>query len=218
MWRAIIRSSSVGMTHAETRAFATLIRGPPCAFAVSIDFHADPSSVAAETFANRHRVLADASGENEWRPVRRARRPSSPARDGTGRRKDRWLARAWADRCASSVRMSLEMPETPSRPDSLYSSVSIARASMPSSSMQIQHHAGIELPRAVPIIRPSSAVKPMVVATLLPVLHRAHARAVAEVRHHDAAARRGRVEMRPAPTRCIRRTGRGIRSGARRAR
>ena len=64
--------------------------------------------------------------------------------------------------------MSLEMPDTPSSPDSLYSSDSIAAASILSSCMKYSTTPGSRLPVRVPIGSPSTAVNPMVLATLLP--------------------------------------------------
>ena len=52
---------------------------------------------------------------------------------------------------------------------------------------------------------------------LLPFLQRAQARAAAEMRDDHAAAGDLRRDLAAAPTRCIRRTGRGSRSAARRA-
>jgi hypothetical protein len=43
-------------------------------------------------------------------------------------------------------------------------------------------------PGRVPIIRPSSAVKPIELPTLRPWSHRAHAGAAAEMGHHHAPA------------------------------
>ena len=74
---------------------------------------------------------------------------------------------------------------------------------------------GSSEPQRVPIGRPSTAVKPIVLATLRAGLERAHARAVAEVQHDGAAARRAARRAAAAPRRCTRRTGRGSRSAAR---
>jgi len=64
--------------------------------------------------------------------------------------------------------MSLETPDTPSRPDWLYSSFSTAFASMPRSSIRYSTTPGSRLPVRVPIIRPSTAVNPIVLAMLTP--------------------------------------------------
>jgi len=52
----------------------------------------------------------------------------------------------------------------PSRPDSLYRSFSIARGSMPPWSIRYSTTPGSRLPVRVPIISPSTAVNPIVLA------------------------------------------------------
>src|SRR5438477_261769 len=64
--------------------------------------------------------------------------------------------------------MSEETPDTPRRPDLRYNRSSIARASILSSSCRYRTTPGSSAPVRVPITSPSSAVNPIVVATLLP--------------------------------------------------
>ena len=93
-----------------------------------------------------------------------------------------------------------------------------AAASMPSCRHQVQHAPpGRSAPQRVPIGRPSSAEKPMVVAMLRPACMRAERGAVAEMRDHHPPCRELRRRLRQDARRCIRRTGRGSRSGGCRA-
>jgi hypothetical protein len=59
VWRAIISSSLVGITHAATALPAALMRGPS-AVGRRIERHAEPGGVAADALADRRGVLADA--------------------------------------------------------------------------------------------------------------------------------------------------------------
>ena len=96
--------------------------------------------------------------------------------------------------------MSLEMPETPSSPDSLVEQL-LERARVHAVLVhQVEQDPGSIAPQRVPIARPSSAVKPIVVATLRPPLHRAHAGAVAQVRDDRPPGRGAGIECRRAPT------------------
>ena len=65
MWRAIISSSLVGITQAETRLPAREIRGPPLAIRVRVQVDAEPRRRVADPAADLGRVLADAGGEDE---------------------------------------------------------------------------------------------------------------------------------------------------------
>ena len=64
--------------------------------------------------------------------------------------------------------MSPETPEIPSRPDLWFSSSSIAWPPDPVRMRKVRMPGSIE-PERVPIINPSSGVKPMVVSTLFPL-------------------------------------------------
>ena len=65
VWRAIISSSLVGITHTATLLSGVLMRGPPAWLAAGIERHAQPGRVAADALADRRRVLADARGEDQ---------------------------------------------------------------------------------------------------------------------------------------------------------
>ena len=67
---------------------------------------------------------------------------------------------------------------------------------MPFSRDQIEHDAGIDLAGRVPIGRPSSAVKPIVLSTLRPSCERAHRGAAAEMGDDHPAASRCRARPR----------------------
>ncbi len=79
------------------------------------------------------------------------------------------------------------MPETPSRPDFLLSRSATSFAVIFSCKIRYKITPGSIDPERVPIIRPSSVVKPIVVATLLPILERAERRAIAEMGDDHAA-------------------------------
>ena len=117
MCRAIISSSLVGITHAETRAPGVLMRGPPAAFAAGVKLDAEPCRVAANAFADGGRVLADAAGEHDRiQPAKRGGERTELAPNAIAKQIDREL-RPRIARGESSVRMSLELPDTPSSPD-----------------------------------------------------------------------------------------------------
>src|SRR5215470_3293681 len=54
VWRAIISSSLVGITHAETRLEAVLMRGPCVVFAAGSRLTPSPGSPPAHRFAHHH--------------------------------------------------------------------------------------------------------------------------------------------------------------------
>ena len=117
VWRAIISSSLVGITHAATRLAGVLMRGPPRRVGVGIELDAEPRGVAADALAQRRAVLADAGGEHDRvEPAERGRERAELAADPVDEEVDRRLGAA-ARRSPRSVRMSLEMPDTPSSPD-----------------------------------------------------------------------------------------------------
>ena len=60
VWRAIISSSLVGITHAETLLVAVEIRGPSCVVRVAVEIDAEPRRGVADAAADFGRVLADA--------------------------------------------------------------------------------------------------------------------------------------------------------------
>ena len=84
---------------------------------------------------------------------------------------------------------------------------------MPFSSIRCSTTPGSSWPGRVPIGRPSSAVKPIVLSMLRPSRERAHRGAAAEVGDDDAARRRSRARPRGGARRCTRSSGRGSRSG-----
>ena len=94
------------------------MRGPAVLVGLGVELHAEPRRVAADALADRGGVLADAAGEDERvEPAERGgeRAQLAPdAVDDTGRPR----ACARGSSLASSVRMSLETPDTPSSPDS----------------------------------------------------------------------------------------------------
>ena len=67
-----------------------------------------------------------------------------------------------------TLRRSLLMPEMPSRPDCLFIRSFMPAASSPSLSMMYGTMAGSMAPQRVPIMRPSSGVRPMDVSTATP--------------------------------------------------
>ena len=115
VWRAIINSSLVGMTHAATRLEALEMRGPCSRVRLRVELDAEPGGLAAHALADCDGALADAGGEDER--VEPAERRGERAQLAPMRYEElhRQLARGSAD--SSSTRMSLETPETPSRPD-----------------------------------------------------------------------------------------------------
>ena len=70
--------------------------------------------------------------------------------------------------------MSADRPDTPSRPDSLYSMRSNAVGDMPCWRCRYSSTPGSIAPQRVPITSPSSAVRPIVVSMLTPsrIAHR----------------------------------------------
>ena len=72
----------------------------------------------------------------------------------------------------------------------------MARASILRSSMRYRITPGSSAPQRVPIGSPSTAVKPIVRRHAASGLHRAHARAVAEMQHDRPARGRGRIQVR----------------------
>ena len=107
------------MTHADTLLAGAEMRGPCRAFASSsssMPSHAEASQMRA---ADLRRVLADAGGEDQ--PVDAAQHGGQRA-DLLGRPVDEVVdgeARLRLGCCPSRSRMSLLMPEMPSRPDFL---------------------------------------------------------------------------------------------------
>ena len=55
----------MGIAHTDTLLVAALMRGPPASFAAGSSSIAEPGRIAADPFADRRRVLADARGEDE---------------------------------------------------------------------------------------------------------------------------------------------------------
>ena len=82
-----------------------------------VELDAEPGGLAAHALADCDGALADAGGERRSRRGRRAPRRASPARVRCGRRRAPPPAWRAAPSDSSSTRMSLETPETPSRPD-----------------------------------------------------------------------------------------------------
>ena len=100
----------------RTRAVGRLMRGPPLRVGMLVELDAEPGGVAADALADRGGVLADAAGEDERvEPAERGGERAELAPDAVDEEVDR-EPRPRAS-LASSVRMSLEMPDTPSRPD-----------------------------------------------------------------------------------------------------
>ena len=114
--RAIIRFSSVGTTQTEVEELGLEIRGPPLVFAVS-------SRVMPSHTACRQTPARTSAACSPIPPVKtRASRPPSAAASEPSSRPIRYTKRSTASLAAgaplaSSVRMSLEIPETPSMPE-----------------------------------------------------------------------------------------------------
>ena len=108
--------------------------------------------------------------------------------------------------------MSLEMPETPSRPDSLYSSASIAARIHVQVVQQQEDHAGIERPAARPHGQPVERREAHRRGDTPAVAERTEARAVAQVCHYDSTGGSPSVDTAAAPTRCTRMRFRGTRT------
>ena len=95
--------------------------------------------------------------------------------------------------------MSLDRPDRPSRPDSRCSNRLMSSALRPSCCSRYSTTAASSRPQRVPIGRPSSGEKLIVVATDSASTHRAHRRPVAQVGDDDAALRAafvGRHQLR----------------------
>ena len=73
-----------------------------------------------------------------------------------------------ASEASRTLRRSLLMPEIPNRPDFLFITSLISSGVKPSCSIRNVTIAGSMAPQRVPIIRPSSGVKPIVVSTGTP--------------------------------------------------
>ena len=117
MCRAIISSSLVGITQAAARLLAVLMRGPPVALACASS--STPSQAAPRQTRSRTNgfVLADAAGEHDRvEAAERRRQRAELALDPVDEQIDRQRRARIASRRATS-RMSLDMPDTPSRPD-----------------------------------------------------------------------------------------------------
>ena len=110
----------VGRNHpADTRLPAREIRGPVAGVGVLVELDAEPGRGLADAPADLGGVLADAGGEHE--AVDAAQHRGERA-DLLGRAVDEVVdgeARALARCSPSRSRMSLLMPEMPSRPDFL---------------------------------------------------------------------------------------------------
>ena len=139
-------------------------------------------------------VLADAAGEHERveaaqrRGERAELAPDPVAEQVDGELRARIVARRAACACRSRCRTRRAVPTRGRAAARWRARPCRAR---PSGTAR-RRGRGRRL--RVPIIRPSTAVKPIVEATLRPSLHRAHRRPVAEMRDDDAAARRARID------------------------
>ena len=65
MWRAIMSSSLVGITQAETLLFCVDIRGPLLVLAAFVKFDPEPGRSLADSLADLRGVLADTRREYE---------------------------------------------------------------------------------------------------------------------------------------------------------
>ena len=63
--RAIISSSLVGITQAETLLSGVEIRGPLPCIRRFVEFDAEPGRTSADSLADLRRVLSDAGGEHQ---------------------------------------------------------------------------------------------------------------------------------------------------------
>ena len=216
--RAIMSSSLVGMTQAETRLAGVLMRVACRAFAAAIERRRRASRVAAHALAQRSAVLADAGGEHDRVEAAERRGQRAQSRGRCDTRTDRSPPSRTGSSLASSVRMSLEMPETPSKPGLLVDQL-LDRAGVHVQLVhQVEHDARIEVAAARAHRQSVGGGEAHRARDAATARHRAHAGAVAEVQH-DGLARRPRAHRaRAAPARCTRRTGRGSRSEARHAR
>ena len=166
VWRAIISSSSVGMTHAVARLPAALMHGPPRWLAPSSKL--TPSHAASRQM--RARIGAACSpipavNTMASRPAA-ARRRASRARGRRGRRR----RRAPRPRAASRWRADRARPSSRPTARAVPTSCTGARCTSPSGHAalghQVENHPGSIVPVRVPMGSPSRAVKPIVVATL----------------------------------------------------
>ena len=117
MCRAIISSSLVGIDPRRgPRAPGVLMRGPPAAFAAGSS--STPSQAASrQTVRGWRRVFANAAGEHDRvQPAEGGGERAELAPNAIAIEVDRQPGAA-ARSEARSVRMSLEMPDTPSSPD-----------------------------------------------------------------------------------------------------
>ena len=115
--RAIISSSSVGITQAADAAAARADPRPAARVGLGVELHPEPGGAAAHGVAHRRRVLADPGREDERIQARQRRgQRAQLAPDPVAEQRHGLPGARVGD--ASSTRMSLDTPETPSRPDS----------------------------------------------------------------------------------------------------
>ena len=175
-----------------------------------------PSQIRARM---ARRVLADAGGEDQRVDARRGPRPARRSRAARARRNA--TAPARGARVVAGLEVAHVLADAG---HALQPGIAVeqlrarAAASMPSVVIRCSSTPGSIWPQRVPIGTPSSAVKPMVLSHAAAVVDGAQRGAVAEMRDHDAPGGQRGVAPRPGCARCIRRTGRGSRSGGCRGR